>query len=308
MYTHNMSIMKKANFLMPNPFKQKSIFQSKSISIFKPNYFNFISYYGGKYFQLESTLHYIELVAAHNNADTYVELFGGGGKCILNLDSIRHRFETKIYNEYDASLCNLFQVVMNRQKAKELYHLINRLKCSKTLFEYCKKNKDNDNESDIDRAAMMYILIRNSYSSNMKSYNPIKDDYVYSSSDRILEASTYLKGVDIENEDYKEIMKKYGGNSKVIKYLDPPYHPACRNQGAQKVYPNELTPEQHRELVDILCKSRGWVLSGYDPEQYGCDDYKPLVKSGAVKVSIGEFRLGSSQKDTRKEEFIWYKY
>ena len=276
--------------------------------MFKPSYFNFISYYGGKYFQLEETLQYIEDVADHNNADTYIELFGGGGKCILNLESIDHNFETKIYNEFDPSLCNLFTVAADYEKNEELYGLINSLDCSKELFNFCKKNKADTQFSDVERAAMMYVLIKNSYSSNMKGYNPCKDDYVYSSSRSILDAKEYLEGVSIVNGDYISLMKKYGGNANAVKYLDPPYHPACRNQNSLKVYPNELTAEQHRELVGILCDSTSWVLSGYDPAQYGCSDYEPLVQSGATKVSIGEFRLGCSQNENYKEEFIWYKF
>lgn len=283
-------------------------FRSSRNYLFNKSYFNFISYYGGKYFQLEETLNYIEHVAVHNNADTYLELFGGGGKCILNIDTIDHNFTNKIYNEFDSSLCNLFKVAADYEKSEVLYDLINSLNCSKELFGFCKKNKDNTMFSDIERAAMMYVLIKNSYSSNMKGYNPCKDDYVYSSSKTILKANEYLEGIKIINGDYLNLMKEYGSSVKAVKYFDPPYHPACRNQNSLKIYPNELTVEQHKELVGILCKSRSWVLSGYDPAQYGCSDYEPLVQSGAVKVSIGEFRLGCSQNENYKEEFIWYKF
>lgn len=65
--------------------------------------------------------------------------------------------------------------------------------------------------------------------------------------------------------------------------------------------------EQHREMINILCESRSWVMSGYDPAQFGNNDYLPLEKNGVKKVSIGKFNLYSGGCKHSKEEFIWYK-
>lgn len=277
----------------------------------KQEYFNVISYYGGKYHLLEDTLDYIEKVAKHNNAHTYAECFGGGGKCILNLDTVDHSFQRKIYNEWSSELCNIFRVLSDERKAELVYDMVNELEYSKELFDFCKKNISKTSFSEIEKAVMTYVLIRCSYNSNMKDFSKyhIEEDTIYRRSRVLLEAPEYLKNVEIIKGDYRDIMKEYGDDPRVIKYLDPPYHPLCRNQDALKVYPNELSREQHIELVDILCKSRGWILAGYDPEQYGCDDYKPMVETGAMKVSLGRYNVSTaSGKDNYKEEFIWYKY
>jgi len=54
------------------------------------------------------------------------------------------------------------------------------------------------------------------------------------------------------------------------------------------------------------------ILSGYDPAQYGCNDYEQLSPSnGWIKKSLGFVHRPSSGKggyDSKKEEFIWIKY
>ena len=49
-----------------------------------------MKYYGGKYDKLPQILHYIELVAQENNATTFLECFGGGGKCISIISRKRY--------------------------------------------------------------------------------------------------------------------------------------------------------------------------------------------------------------------------
>ena len=150
-------------------------------------------------------------------------------------------------------------------------------------------------------------------SSNIKnfakpSYDESKVSRFYNSVERIIQAPSYLENVTVINGDYKELMIKYGKDPQVVKYLDPPYHPACRNQNCLRVYPNELSIDQHREMIAMLCESRSWVLSGYDPMEFGSTDYEPLVASGAIKESIGMYSISPSyNEESYKQEFIWYK-
>ena len=277
------------------------------ISFNKEDYFNLISYYGGKFNQLDSTLPYIEKVAEANNANTYIELFGGGGKCILNLDTLGFKFETAIYNELDKGLCSLFEIIKEEDFCKLLYKTLKTQKCNRKLFEFCKQNVNDEKSNTVERAYMTYVLCNLSYNGDRTSYVDKDTDGYYRSLDRLLEAHRHLKNVSISNMNAIELLKKCGENSKVVKYLDPPYHPATRSKSALDIYQNEMSVEQHREMIDILCESRSWVMSGYDPAQYGCDDYLPLEKSGAKKVSIGKFNLYSGKCKQSKEEFVWYK-
>lgn len=276
-----------------------------AISFEKEGYFNLVSYYGGKFNQLDFTLPYIEKVAEANNATTYIELFGGGGKCILNLDTLGFKFETAIYNELDKGLCSLFEVVQDPEMSKQLYRTLKRQKCSRKLFDFCKQNVNDGNM--LEKAYMTYVLCNLSYNGECKSYVEKDKDGYYRSLERLLDAHRHLKNVSISNVSAIELLRKYGDNPKAVKYLDPPYHPATRAKTALDVYQTEMSIEQHKEMVDLLCKSRSWVMSGYDPAQFGSNDYLPLEKSGAKKVSVGKFNLYSGNCKQSKEEFIWYK-
>ena len=276
-------------------------------------YFNLVRYYGGRYKQLGSTLPFIEMVASENNAHTYIECFGGGGKCVLNLDTLDHRFDRAIYNEWDKGMCRLFEVVANQETCKQLAEKLKLLDYSMEAFNYCKLHRLDKENSLLDIAFMTFVLCQLSYNASMDSFRHDNNQSEYeqaylNSVERLNYAAEHLQGVEVINGDYEDLMKIYGSDAQVLKYLDPPFHPVTRGIGATNVYQNELSREQHQEMVELLCNSRSWVMSGYDPAQYGCSDYVPLEECGAVKVSIGGFMLASSKDKISKEEFIWYKF
>ena len=284
--------------------------QSMDGSSIKRKYYNLVKYYGGKYDKLPQILHYIELVAQENNATTFLECFGGGGKCILNIDAINNHFEKKIYNELDIGMCSLFRMASTTATAQELINELNQFEHSKEIFKYCKKHRYDEDLSDLYRACLIFMLCQMGYNSSTKDYSKFHEDDLsfYNAINRIAYAPDHLRDVEIVNGDYKDLMKKYGADSTAVKYLDPPYHPICRNQGALNIYTNELTQQQHREMVSLLCQSKSWILSGYDPAQWGCTDYEPLEKAGAVKVCIGKYVVSALNRNANyKEEYIWYK-
>lgn len=273
-------------------------------------YYNLVKYYGGKYDKLSTILHYIELVARANNASAFIECFGGGGKCILNIDTINHHFKKKMYNELDVGMCSLFKMASGIDTAKQLMKELSCFDYTRETFRYCRSHRNDNNLCDLYRACMVFMLCQMGYNGSTRNYSKFHEgDLSYINAiNRIAYAPEHLKDVEITNGDYKDIMKKYGEDSLVVKYLDPPYHPTCRNQDALQEYQNELTQQQHQEMVSILCQSKSWILSGYDPAQWGCSDYEPLEKAGAVKVSIGEYMISATKGSIQyKEEFLWYK-
>ena len=159
----------------------------------------------------------------------------------------------------------------------------------------------------VERAYMTYVLCNLSYNGERSSYVEKDFENYYKSVEKLLTAHEHLRNVTVSNMSAIELLKEHGKNPKVVKYLDPPYHPCSRAKSAQNVYLNEMSTENHKELVELLCQSRSWILSGYDPAQYGCNDYLPLEESGAKKVSIGKFNLYSGKCKQSKEEFVWYK-
>ncbi len=285
---------------------------------------NLVPYYGGKANQAVDTLEYILMVAEKNNAHTYVECFGGGGRCILNLNLIPYTFQQIYYNEWDESMCCMFHAVSNETLVEEFYNRVMMEECSRENFNRWKKRSEVDKDTGcvidqsltlMDKAVAAYMTCHLSFNASRKSFSNAKEtDDIPSYIEKIWDASYNLKNLKVRQGDYRKILEVFGADPQVILYLDPPYHPLCREKGAISVYRSEMTQEQHREMVALLCKSRGWVLSGYDPKLWGCDDYEPLVENGAVKICIGEYDLSSAgtsqQRDEllKKQEFIWYKF
>jgi site-specific DNA-adenine methylase len=133
----------------------------------------------------------------------------------------------------------------------------------------------------------------------------------YRGIDKIQNVTPVLKDTTITSVDFRDVLELYQNDKQILKFIDPPYHPITRSSSALDIYPCELTIADHKEMVKILVNSNSWILCGYDPVQYGCGDYIPLEESGAKKVSMGYFHLGTSNKNgysSEKEEFIWIKY
>jgi DNA adenine methylase len=69
-----------------------------------------------------------------------------------------------------------------------------------------------------------------------------------------------VRRVQIEHKDFRAILADYD-TPETFFYCDPPYHPETRRDGT---YENELTAEDHEELVKILLNIKGRaMLSGY---------------------------------------------
>lgn len=279
------------------------------IGYFNPNdidkLLSLIRYYGGKYFQTPKYIPYIKKLAIENQCHTYVEATAGGARTLINLPS--NLFKQKIYNEFDLGLCRLFQCVQDKEKVEKLISVLKKLPCNKEYFEWAKKNRSNPDNDIVTSGALAYICAMQSMNANMKSFK-IVEEY-YNAIDKIRLITPVLKNTIIMSADFRDVLERLW-DKHILKFIDPPYHPKTRNQGALDIYPCELTEADHREMVQLLIKSNSWILCGYDPAAYGCDDYKPLEEAGAKKISMGLFNLGSAGKDgysSEKEEFIWIK-
>ncbi len=282
--------------------------------------FSIVPYYGGKALLADDLLEYIQLTAEANGAHTYVECFGGGGRCLLNLCKIPYSFRQMYYNEWDETMCCLFKAISVESLADKLYwKLMDTSFDKETFLASAAASKLDDTGKTVDRSLTIvekafhaFITCHLSFNSSRKDFAEGKVDNATNAIDRVLEVYDDLQGLKVRQGDYRKILEVFGADPKVVKYLDPPYHPCTRERGSTDVYRKETSAQGHRELVELLCHSRSWVLSGYDPAQYGCDDYKPLEECGAKKINLKNVHLASSNRATKsaplnKDEFIWYK-
>jgi DNA adenine methylase len=102
-----------------------------------------------------------------------------------------------------------------------------------------------------------------------------------------------LKDAEIENRPAVGVIRRYSTEDALI-YADPPYLPETRTQ---KMYANEMSEDDHAELLDALFAHPGAVvLSGYQNDMY--DE----VLAGWRKVTL---RPPKVEKQAKRLEVFW---
>lgn len=113
----------------------------------------------------------------------------------------------------------------------------------------------------------------------------------------IIKSVDRLKQVQIECKPALEVITRHN-HSNVLIYADPPYLLETRTA---KQYANEMSDDDHAELLQVLMKHKGPVaLSGYDSKLYN-DMLRGWRKTSII--SNAEYYNGSS-----KVECLWMNY
>ena len=276
-------------------------------------YYKYIPYFGGKTYLLSSILMCINNLARQNNAHTFIDLFGGSGKVAMNVFS-SYPFKKIILNEFDESLVTLYRVMADKVQTQSLVQQLLALEYSKETLDRCKSDIEcdvygriNRNMSDIEKAAAAFFTCAATFDSNRQQVSKAHMSRYKYRVENLLNAHYRLAGITLQQGDAINLLKQYGRDPRVIKYLDPPYHPVTR--AALGIYACEMSRLEHIRLVEMLCCCRGWILSGYDPAEYDdpffpgkkCQDYVLLEEAGAKKVLI----KSAQNNQSRKNEWLW---
>ena len=113
--------------------------------------------------------------------------------------------------------------------------------------------------------------------------------------ERILQVAERLRGVQIENMDAVELIRRFN-HKNVLIYCDPPYILRTRHG---KQYRCEMDDSQHESLLDALEEHKGPVLlSGYDSPLYN-RRLQGWQRAEAVSYS---------QVGTKKKEVLWMNF
>lgn len=212
---------------------------------------SFISWIGGKKILREKILEQFP----QDGYKRYIEVFGGAGWVMFSKD--RHA-AMEVYNDVNSNLVNLFRCVKYHPEAvqKELdYSLI-----SREQFFDSVEQLDTRGMTDIQRAARLFVVIRNSFGANCRSFSMQPKDFK-KTVNYLEKVSERLSRAVIENKDFQDLIKGYDREDALF-YLDPPYY------STEKYYPDRFNPEDHNRLKECLNKIKGkFVLSYNDCEQ-----------------------------------------
>lgn len=180
------------------------------------------SYYGGKFYLVPDIIKEIGHCLLNYDIKCVVDVFGGSGTVILSLP--REWKINRIYNDIDMRLYHTLKVLQDPIKRKQVMDFIEwSCSCRQEFDEF--KDSDFDSLSDVEIAKRYLYLIRNSFNGSLDSYGFLVNTYrdpFNSLKNSIRKGAIFLKNLNIENLDFREIIKKYKGNSTLF-YLDPPY-------------------------------------------------------------------------------------
>lgn len=236
----------------------------------------------------------------------YVEPFGGAASVLLQ----KPKSYAEVYNDMDESIVNVFRMLRDPEKSKELLRLIELTPYSRSEFleSYEKTNSIVENaRRTIIRSFMGYSSdsatrkIKTGFRNNNRMSGEFASRDWANYPNGLIKIIDRLKVVLIENLPALEILKIYD-TDKTLFYCDPPYLPETRFlKEKTKCYNFEMTRDEHIELLETLKKVNGMVIiSGYQSDLY--DDYlKGWLKH--KKNNYGQ--SGNSKGSKLNTDVIW---
>lgn len=221
----------------------------------------------------------VELMPPHKR---YIEVFGGG-LSVLYAKPSRKNMSAKyveVINDSNSDLINLHTIIKTAPQTLALY--LNNLLCSREIFEMIKKGTLSP-RNKIERAALYYCLLTFSFGSKGDNFamcktrppkNIYKDYSIW---------SERLKGVCIENMDFRRLIKEYDSADSLF-YLDPPY------VGSENYYKmrRSFGIKEHKELCAILKSLQGKFILSYNDCALVRELYKDfrIIESKEVRYSL----------------------
>lgn len=252
-----------------------------------------ITWFGGKSRLAE------KIIQHFTEHQTYCEPFGGSAAVLLAQPSSN----IEVYNDVNGDLVNLFCVLRDPTLSKQLHAYLEDTFYAQDEFDLAKEYTD----EPIERARRFMVRQRQSYGGLGKKWSySIKNSVGGKAStirrwdiglERLPLVHKRFKDVQIVRNDWKKVISTFDGRETLF-YLDPPYVPDTRVNGQ---YPNELTQNDHHELVDyLITELKGMVvLSGYEHEAY-----RSLESVGWVRKDY-DVPAHTSDSRGRRTECLW---
>lgn len=217
----------------------------------------------------------------------YVEVFGGAGWVLFS--SEKHA-EIEVYNDINGKLVNLFRCV--KYHAEEVQKELELTLVSREQFYDVKAQMEVQGLTDIQRAARFFILIKESFGSDLHSFG-LKARDINKAKRYLLLVAERLRSIVIENQDFRKILNN-NDRPDTLFYLDPPYYKA------EDYYSVNFTEDDHVELKGMLNNIKGKFILSYND----CDFIRQLYKGNNIIEVSRNNNLVSAKGGARYPELI----
>lgn len=242
----------------------------------------------------------------------YCEPYAGGLGVLLANDP---EGISEVANDINGDLTNFWEVLQGHTSFNQFMRLVQAVPFSQKEFDSAKVNSimSADGYGEIIyKAATFFIRCRQSLSGRMKGFTGITRNRTRRAMNA--EVSAWLNAIEglpdvharlmrvlILNKPALEVIRKEDG-PRTLFYLDPPYLHSTRATTTE-YGENEMTPEQHRELLTLLNAVEGrFLLSGYHSEMYDEWAYQSNFKCHEFEV---DNKASGGKTKRRMVECVW---
>lgn len=245
--------------------------------------------------------------------ERYIEPFCGGAKLFFT----KTPSPIEILNDADDILVNLYRVIQNDKKRRELIKILNKTPYARSVFNHFRQVNPED---EIEKAARYFYLSKASFAGDVArggfacpSKNTIRNPaQTYQKSiDALEHIAKRLQGVTIECLDYKDCISKYDSESSLI-FVDAPY----LQGNSRQYYEHSFTLENHKKLRSLLNSIRGKTMFCHyeHPEidklysgwhRYTFESFKGSYKSDGEAKPITNECLYTNFQESCKQKFLF---
>ena len=246
-------------------------------------------YAGGKFYLMNEIREVFEKSGRH----VAVDVFGGSGKFLLNVDA-----RSKVYNDLDSRLVNLFRIA--KERPDELVAWFKYPLHSRELFNEFKSTEEETDE--VASAAKTLYLHYVSFAAKGETFGygakPRGPTMVKieNALGMLSELHQEIRLWTIEHLDFRELMKRYDSEEAFF-YLDPPYH-------GKKFYRHNFDEKDFEDLACLLPSLRGKYVLTINKredtlEKFGSPSRECMFKNFCDNARNGRIR------GSRVELFYW---
>lgn len=208
----------------------------------------------------------------------YIEVFGGGASVLFSADK-HAKFE--VYNDSNGDLVNLFRCIKYHREElqREIRYYLN----SREMFLDIRQKLSCTGFTDIQRAAMFYVLVKTSFGADARSYGCFSREI---KTDCFADVEKRISSVEIEHKDFEDLIKQYDRPDALF-YCDPPYHTT------EDSYSERFSETDHYRLNGVLTALKGRFILSYNDDDFVRNLYKDFniqAISRQNNLSSGQFK------------------